>query len=351
MLDDAATGLTTLWVGGLGGMEEDLVKRAGVSYQAIPAAGIHGVGWRKLPGNIRQLLRGYQASRRILQAYQPDVLLFTGGYLAVPMALAGQAFTTHKVPSVVIVPDIQPGQALKTLARLADRISVPVEDSRRYFGRRRSLEVTGYPVRPDLLGWSRAQALQVFNLDPHYAVLLVFGGSSGAQSINRALFKNLSELLGITQVIHITGQRNYAEVESAARDLSPKLRERYHAFAYLHEEMGAALCAADLVVSRAGASSLGEYPLFGLPAILVPYPHAWRYQQVNAEYLAGKGAALILPDAGLDERLVGTVQEILSNPEKLTVMRAAMQQLARPQAAQNIATLVAGLAAGDRSAL
>jgi len=107
--------------------------------------------------------------------------------------------------------------------------------------------------------------------------------------------------------------------------------------------MGAALRAADLVVSRAGASALGEYPSFGLPAILAPYPHAWDYQQVNAEYLEQHGAAVIIADGELTSRLVGVVREIINDSGKLALMSAAMQTLSCPEATHQIADLVMGL--------
>jgi UDP-N-acetylglucosamine--N-acetylmuramyl-(pentapeptide) pyrophosphoryl-undecaprenol N-acetylglucosamine transferase len=132
--------------------------------------------------------------------------------------------------------------------------------------------------------------LQALHLDPALPVLLVFGGSKGARSINRALLEALPGLLPEMQVLHISGNLDWPEVEAARSALSTgeaaAWAERYHAFPYLHDEMGAALAAADLVVARAGASTLGEFPALGLPAILVPYPHAWRYQKVNADYLA-----------------------------------------------------------------
>lgn len=112
---------------------------------------------------------------------------------------------------------------------------------------------------------------------------------------------------------------------------------------YLHQ-MGAALAAADLAVSRAGASTLGEYPLFGLPAVLVPYPHAWRYQKVNADYLINKGAAVLLENDQLADQLLPTIQKFVQDPERLQKMRQAMSALARPHAAQNLADLVRKLA-------
>jgi UDP-N-acetylglucosamine:LPS N-acetylglucosamine transferase len=132
-------------------------------------------------------------------------------------------------------------------------------------------------------------------------------------------------------------------VKQAHAQLPADSAARYHAMPYLHE-MGAALAAADLVVSRAGASSLGEYPLFGLPAVLVPYPHAWRYQKVNADYLTRRGAAIILEDRRLTEDLMPTLSVLVDNPNKLKAMRAAMFQLSHPRAAEKIASALIELA-------
>jgi UDP-N-acetylglucosamine--N-acetylmuramyl-(pentapeptide) pyrophosphoryl-undecaprenol N-acetylglucosamine transferase len=167
-------------------------------------------------------------------------------------------------------------------------------------------------------------------------VLLVVGGSQGAHSVNTAVFHILPALLEKTQVIHISGAQDWPAAEAAASGLSAAVAARYRPLSYLHE-MGAALAAADLVVSRAGASALGEYPFFGLPAVLVPYPHAWRYQKVNAEYLANAGAATILEDASLDEKLLGVVEALLGDPARREAMGRAMRRLARPNAAEDIA--------------
>ncbi len=104
------------------------------------------------------------------------------------------------------------------------------------------------------------------------------------------------------------------------------------------------MAAADLALSRAGASSLGEYPSFGLPAILVPYPYAWRYQKVNAQYLVDRGAALLLEDADITTRLLPVVSDLMRDPQRRLQMRHAMQSLARPQAAEQIGALLYRLA-------
>ncbi len=332
------TALQVLWVGGEGGMEQELVTRAGIPYRAVPAAGVHGVGWRRLPGNVWQLLRGYWAARRVIREFQPNVLFFTGGYVAVPVGLAARGR-----PMLLTVPDIEPGLALKVLARIASCIAVPVEESRRYFPARKSVHITGYPVRRALRQWQRTTARTALKLEADLPVLLVFGGSKGAHSINQALLANLEALLSEAQVIHLSGALDWPQVEARWHTLPEALRQRYHPFPYLHEEMGAALAAADLVVSRAGASILGEFPLFGLPAILVPYPHAWRYQKLNAEYLVRQGAAVLVEDAHLRDRLLPEVRTLLRDPTRRQAMAAKMRALARPQAAETIARLLCSL--------
>ncbi len=330
-----------LWVGGEGGMEEELVKRAGFPYRSIPAAGLHGVGLRALPGNAAKLARGVLASRRILREFKPDALFFTGGFVAAPMALAGM-----NVPTALYAPDIEPGLALKFLSSFSDVITVTADDSRKFFPRAKRVVLTGYPLRADLANWSREKAFSHFGLDASLPTLLVTGGSKGARSINMALLKNLRELLGIAQVIHITGALDWDAVEKSAQELPAELKSRCRIMPYLHE-MGAALAAADLVLSRAGASTLGEYPLFGLPAVLVPYPHAWRYQKVNADFLAERRAAVVLQDEALDEKLLPVLKDLLSNERKREAMRAAMKSLARPDASRAVASQLLALAGGQ----
>ena len=315
-------------------MEEDLVKRAGIPFQTVPAGGVHGVGIKIIWNSIK-LLRGYFAARKLVRQFQPDVLFFTGGYVAIPTGLAGR-----KVPTMVCLPDIEPGLAIQLLARFADQITVPAEASRQYFPKAKSITVTGYPARDSLAVWEREKAFEAFDLSPDKPTLMVTGGSLGARSINQALVQALPALLPEMQVIHITGKTTWPEVEAAKEQLSPEMAEIYRAFPYLHERMGAAFTAADLVVSRAGASIMGELPMFSLPAILVPYPHAWRYQKVNADYLAKQGGALVLRDEELAKKLSATILDLMHNKTKLGQMKTAMQAQAMPNAARSIAEIL-----------
>jgi UDP-N-acetylglucosamine--N-acetylmuramyl-(pentapeptide) pyrophosphoryl-undecaprenol N-acetylglucosamine transferase len=231
--------------------------------------------------------------------------------------------------------------AIKSIARFTDVIAVTTEQSQKFFNKR--VYETGYPIRPELALWDRQTAHQHLGISGKFPVVLVFGGSKGAHSVNMAVVHNLHALLERCEIIHLSGEEDWQLVQSSREQLPVELSSRYHAMAYLHE-MGAALAAADLVISRAGASSLGEFPLFALPAILVPYPHAWRYQKVNADYLARRGAAILLQDHRLNHELLVTLTVLLDNPNKLKAMRAAMFELSHPRAAEKIASALLELA-------
>jgi undecaprenyldiphospho-muramoylpentapeptide beta-N-acetylglucosaminyltransferase len=338
----SADELQVLWVGGSGGMEVDLVKREGLRFESIPAAGVHGVSARTLPGNLWQLGKGFFASRRILRKFRPDVIFFTGGYVAVPMALAAKL--SRRTKSLLFVPDIEPGMALKTIARFSDCITLTVDESKRFFPDLPSPVVTGYPLRPGMESWTLTEARKFFALEEELPVLLVLGGSKGARSINLAVATALPALLQEMQVIHITGKLDWQMIEQTRADFSTEQLNRYRPYSYLHDEIGAAMRLADLALTRAGASTLGELPIFGLPAILVPYPYAWRYQRVNASYLVRHGAAIQIEDAQLAAQILPRVHDLISDKDQLQKMSQAMSSLAKPEAATKIAELLGELA-------
>ncbi len=320
-------------------MEADLVIAKSIPFIAVPSAGVHGVGLTKLPGNLVKLVKGVTASRKILRKFNPDVLLFTGGFVAVPMALAGTA-----INSLLYVPDIEPGLALRTLARFSDKIALTAHDSKKYFKSNDKSVVTGYPTRENFKKIGKEEARKQFGLKNELPVLLIIGGSKGAHLINQAVLPNLPALLPRYQVLHITGNADCQECQDLKLKMAAELGEHYHPFAYLHDEISAAFSAADLVISRAGASILGELPTMGLPALLVPYPFAWRYQKVNADYLVAHDAAIVINNPDLESELVNSVNQLFADPSKLTSMSLAMSSLASPQASAQLADLVCALA-------
>ncbi len=330
-----------LWIGSRGGIEEDLVRRAGLPFIGLAAGGLRGMGLLVTARNAARIAGSVGQARRLLARFQPDAVLVTGGYVCVAVTLAAR---TLGVPVVIYLPDIVPGLAIRWLSRFAWRVAVTSEESYHYLPFKKVV-VTGYPVRPEIFALDRTQARQMLGLDPDPAVktLLVFGGSRGARSINQALVAGLRELLPVCQIVHVSGRLDAGWVAGAARSLPEGLRSRYHHFDYLHQ-MPQALVAADLAVARAGAATLGEFPAAGLPAVLVPYPYSGQHQQPNADYMARHGAAHVLSDADLGKKLVPTVLALLSDQQALAAMRESARAMARPDAAAAIAEQL-GLAA------
>jgi UDP-N-acetylglucosamine--N-acetylmuramyl-(pentapeptide) pyrophosphoryl-undecaprenol N-acetylglucosamine transferase len=321
-----------LWIGSHGGLEAKLVERAGLEFVGLSAGGLRGVGVLVSIRNALRIIGSLGQAQRVLGRFDPSAVLVTGGYACVSVTLAAWL---RAVPVLIYLPDIVPGLAVRFLSRFAAKIAVTSEESYRYFPREKVV-VSGYPVRADVYTMTREQAQQDLNLNAADKTLLVFGGSRGARSINQALVAGLETLLPVCQIVHITGKLDADWVAGIAKRLPEDLRARYHQYTYLHN-MAPALVAADLVVARAGAATMGEFPAAGLPALLVPYPHSGQHQNPNAEYMAENGAAQILPDSELEEKLASTVLDLFSDPDSLQGMQESTRAMARQDAAATIA--------------
>ncbi len=317
----------------------DLVTQADVhfdGYDDVLAGPLHGVPLMQKISSALKLVIGVLQALMVLLRTRPQALFLTGGWVGFPVAAAGWLL---RRPIVIYVPDIEPGLALKVLGRLARVIAATVPDTAAYFPGKRVV-VTGYPLRPALLEATREEGLHLFSLDPQRRTLLVFGGSRGARSLNTAIGAIAPALLASgVQILHITGKLDWPQVEARHATLDSTQRAFYQIFPY-RADIGYAFAAADLVVSRAGASSLAEYPQHALPAILVPYPYAWRYQKVNADYLAGQGAGIRLEDERLADDLLPLLRDLFADPARLAAMRDAMAALKRSDGAEAIAQLV-----------
>lgn len=356
-------GVELLWVGSESGPERALVERAGLPFKMVYSGPIAGVGLKAVR-SVFLILSGIWQALGLVRAFRPDALLVTGGWVTVPATIA---CWLSGVPIAIYLPDTEPGATIKALGRMAARVAVNSSESAAYFQPEQVIE-TGYPLRPALLqaagydvlgqpltdwdgGEMEERARARFGLSTKAPVLLVFGGSRGARSINTALLPLVDGLVHPEgdypgcEIIHISGTLDHDQVREQAGQLPKGAAARYHLVDYLHtEDMALAMAAADLVVSRAGAGTLGEFPLFDLPAILVPYPHAWRYQKVNADVMAARGAAIRLDDKRLADDLAPLVRRVLSDPGERARMAQAMGQLKRPDAAARIAAMLAGLA-------
>jgi UDP-N-acetylglucosamine--N-acetylmuramyl-(pentapeptide) pyrophosphoryl-undecaprenol N-acetylglucosamine transferase len=331
-----ARGAGLVYYGSEHGPERALAEAAGIAYEPIPASQVRGGPKRLILGGLN-LLKGRQVALSRLRAQRPAALFATGGYAAAPV---GWASARARVPLLVFLPDVRPGWAVRFLARNATRVACSVEASIRLLPEAKTV-VTGYPVRGQFTTATRAEGIARFGLDASLPVLLVTGGSLGAHRINVAIASALPRLLPNVQVIHVSGREDAAWLTDESARLPDSLRPRYHLYAYT-EEMAWAMAAADLIVTRAGASTLGELPIAGLPAIVVPA--AFSDQQDNARYLADRGAALVVGNDELD-RLEGELLRLINDAGRRDAMAQAMRGLARPDAASRLATLMEEIAA------
>ncbi|WP_322797837.1 undecaprenyldiphospho-muramoylpentapeptide beta-N-acetylglucosaminyltransferase [Thermoflexus sp.] len=333
--------LELIWVGTREGMEARLIPPRGYPFLPVEAGGVYGMGWRRGWKGLWRVVRGTLQAWREMGRRRPQVVFTTGGFVSIPAALAAAG---SGVPILVYLPDIEPGLAVRILSRLAAWVAVTAPEAGEAL--RRPAVVTGYPVRRALVEAARSQeetrqrGLARWRFHPEVPVVLVFGGSRGARRLNQAVARHLETLTAEAQVLHLTGPADLEAMQRRRMELPPEGRVRYQPVAYLDEEMGEALAMADLAVCRAGASTLGELPLFGLPAVLVPYPYVRRHQERNAAYLVRHGGAVMIPDEEIEERLGEVVRDLLRNPGRLSEMRRRMAALARPEAADRLAALV-----------
>ena len=328
-------------MGSRGDLEASIVSRTELPFRSVDSGPIRGTTPWALAKSLLRLWRGYRQSRRLLTEWQADVVLTSGGYVSVPVAMAAWR---QRVPVMVYLPDLKPGLAVRLQSWFANRIAVSFDQVLGYFPEAKAW-VSGYPVRAEILGAERSAAYEVLGLDPGRKTLLGFGGSRGARAINRALVQVLPDLLVDYQVVHVTGQLDWPSVNEKRNAMPPELQAHYHVYPYLHgEQLAAALVGSDLVIARAGASTTAEFPAAGLPSILVPYPYSGQHQQLNADFMVSHGAAVCVADADLPEQLKPTALRLLADEATLKQMGERARSLARPDAAHRLARALIHLA-------
>jgi UDP-N-acetylglucosamine--N-acetylmuramyl-(pentapeptide) pyrophosphoryl-undecaprenol N-acetylglucosamine transferase len=323
-----AEGAEVVFVGGQRA-EAELVPAAGYPLEAIRVEGISRSNPLKAARAVVRAAGALGAAERILRRHRPHAVLGGGGYVAGPVGLAA---VSQRIPLVLSEADSHLGLTNRALARFARRVCLAFEIEGRDGPRYR---VTGRAVPPAV--GDRAQARRAFGVAEDELCVLVFGGSLGARSINVAAIEAFAD--APFRVLHVAGRRDFATL--AAPSPNYVLRDYVTPF-------GDALAAADLAVARAGGSVF-ELAQYGLPAVLVPYPHASAdHQTSNARWMERAGAAVVLADAELTPgRLAETVARIVGDPGRLAAMAAASRGLARPHAARDIAAEVLA-AAGAR---
>lgn len=306
--------------------EAQLVPAAGFALERIQVEGLSRSNPLRALRAVALAVVAVPRSLMLLRRLRPDTVMGGGGYVAGPVGFAAVCL---RIPLVLTEADSHLGLTNRLLARFARRVclafAVPGRDGSRY-------KVTGRPVAP--LSSDRQAARARFGLTADATCVLVFGGSLGAHSINIAAIEAFAVPGAAVRVLHISGRRDYAEL--AGRDLPAG----YELIEYLNlEDFADALAASDLVVARSGGSVF-EIAAHGLPAILVPYPHAaGDHQTTNARWMADAGAAVVIADAELSgARLRTELSELLADRQRMAAMAAAAAGLARPDAALEVAS-------------
>jgi UDP-N-acetylglucosamine:LPS N-acetylglucosamine transferase len=326
-----------LWIGGHRGIESKVVPGTGIPFRRQLVRSL-----RSVEADLHVVLDPIRLALSIPQAFamlvvhRPAALFTTGGYVALPALVAAAVL---RIPVVMWDGNVVPGRSVRTAARLASVLTVAFPRTVEALGGRRPAYVTGTPIR-DFRSVCRAEARAALGIPADGGLVLIFGGSQAVRRFNSAVASALPRLAVRAHVIHVTGDAGYDEA-AAGRDALPEsLRGRYRPERFLDAEMTQALAAADLVVGRAGSSTLAEVAAFGLPMIVVPYPHAAGHQRANAEAMVGAGAARLVEDEAFDAEALLDAASLLDRPAELQAMAAAARSLARPGAADAVATLV-----------
>ncbi len=317
------------------GIEARLVPAAGWRLHTMPASGLRGLGPAARLLFAANFAAGCAVAGMLLLRWRPDVVLGTGGYVSAPALMAAYGWGC---PVALQEQNAIPGAANRFLARLTRRVYLGTPAAAERFVGRDCL-VTGNPVRASLAAAAAAAPATPLARGAAAARLrlLVFGGSRGAGTLNRAV-RELARLRAERADFDLLVQTGTAEQEAVATALAAWPRDRARVVAYI-EDMAAALTWADLVVCRAGAMTLAELAATGRPAVLVPYPHAADdHQTRNAREVAAAGAAVLLPDAQCDAAALAThLDSFARDPARLAAMARASARLARPDAAKRIA--------------
>jgi UDP-N-acetylglucosamine--N-acetylmuramyl-(pentapeptide) pyrophosphoryl-undecaprenol N-acetylglucosamine transferase len=320
-----------LFIGTSRGLETKMVPQAGYNLELVEVGALKGVSLARRARTLFDLPRAVLLAGKIIKRFRADVVVGVGGYASGPAMLAA---ILRGVPTLAFESNFVPGFANRMVSRFVSAAAVHFAGTAKYF---RNAKITGVPVRKEF--FLAAEAHQ-----PERPTILVTGGSQGARAINRAFRSAAPELLrripGL-HIIHQTGERDFAETKQAYE--SAGLEAAVSAFI---SDMPAAFARADLLLCRSGASTVAEITAAGKVAVFVPFPFATDdHQKKNAEALSTKDAAVLIPESELTaERIANEVSALLSNPRRLQEMSAKARALSHPDAAAEIASMVAHLA-------
>ncbi len=330
-----------LWIGTKKGPEARIARDNKIEFKAVLAGKMRRyVSFWNLVDLIKLPLGVVQAYFKV-KKFKPDVCFSKGGYVSVPTVLACHHF---KIPVLLHESDIIAGKSNLFMAKYANKIALGFEEGKQSFkDYSNKVVITGNPVRDEILSANRENGLKDFKLNNNKPVLLIMGGSQGAQRINELIGQVLPKFLEKWQIIHLVGPEHGNQILGNLG----ALENDYHVFKFLDgKKMGEALAVATLIVSRSGANSLAEIAALGRPAILIPYPHsAGDHQKINADIYAKNNAAIVLDEKDLTpEKLLKEINNLLIDKGKLEKLQLAMLKMSNKEANSKLTTEILALA-------
>ena len=330
-----------LFVGALGRMEMQRVPAAGYEIVGLPICGFDRKNMLKNIAVLYKIWKSQRMARNIIRRFRPMAAVGVGGYASGPTL---NECAKHGVPCLIQEQNSYAGVTNKILAKKVERICVAYEGMERFFPADKIMK-TGNPVRQSLLDtkMTKAEALRSFGLDEGKKTILVVGGSLGARTMNESVMQHLDDIKASgVQMIWQTGKYYNASISESLKGRTDLPMLKVTDFI---SDMGAAYKAADIVISRAGASSISEFCLIGKPVILVPSPNvAEDHQTKNAMALVNKDAALYVSDADAPAQAVALALKTVKDDARLAALGANIKKLALPDSADTIADEVIRLA-------
>lgn len=352
-----------LYIGTGNGMEAKIVPEMGFDFKTVDAMGLKRSFSFESVKTFFKVLKGLQQAGAIINRYQPQLVIGTGGYVCLPVVWAA---ARKGIPAIIHEQNAMPGLTNKFLAGKVNRVLLTFAESKQYFSAKNGDKyiVTGLPVRPAIFSITKEEGYKQYGLADNYPTLLVVGGSRGARSINKAMIEVYKRLLDEgyiskksakkgprirllskprLQIIHSTGPADYEEVTQSVKDMGIELGNSGNIIIrpYLHD-MEYALACADLCVGRAGAAFISEMTAKGIPGILIPYPYATEnHQEYNANSLVRQGAAEMILDSRLTgENLYQAILGILFDPNKKNKMSQLSKTAGKPDAVEKILKVI-----------
>ena len=339
-IKEKETNSEIIFIGTGRGLEKDLVPRAGYDLKTIDAYGIE----RKIAiQNLKNLYATYKSinkAKEILKEFKPDVLIGTGGYICVPTVLAAKKLG---IPVVLHESNAFPGIAVKLFKKKADKILVGFKDAKERLDNRENVVVTGNPIKIKKINFSKDEKNKIIKeagLNNNKPIVLVFGGSQGAKSINQSLIEIIVNKKNKDyQIMWAAGPEQYKEIKDKLEEINIDINniENVKIVPYIYN-MEEIMNIADLVVCRSGAMTITEISVVGKPAIFIPFPYATEnHQEYNARVLEGVGAAKIILNKDLNSEILGnTINEIVNDKSIIETMSKNANKVAMQNVEENI---------------